>query len=99
MSRRLLLTGGIPVLGLVVLFAGLGFAARDLADVSITYRGNEYVGGRIVAAADAEREAATPTDERVDGLQVWVRAADQAVPPVVFLLRPDGRFHRYERSG
>jgi hypothetical protein len=99
MSRRLVLTGGIPIVGLIVLFAGLAFAARDLADVSIAYRGNDYAGGRIVSAAEAQGESAAPTDDRVDGLQVWVRATEEAVPTVVFLLRADGRFHRYERTG
>ena len=98
MSRRLLLTGGIPVLGLVVLFAGLALATRDLASLSIEYAGREYTGGRIVSAADAEAAAAAPTDERVDGLQVWLPAGGEAVPRVVFLLRADGRFHRYRRA-
>lgn len=95
MSRRLLLTAGIPLVGLVVLFAGLALATRDLADVTVDFRGNEYVGGRVVSATDAEREAAAPTDERVNGLQVWLRASEEATPAVLFLLRADGRFHRY----
>lgn len=98
MSRRLLLTGGIPVLGLIALFAGLALATRDLADVSISYAGQQYTGGRVVPAADASAAGAQPTDERVNELQVWVPPAGLTVSPVVFLLRADGSFHRYERA-
>ncbi len=98
MSRHLILTGGIPVIGLVVLFAGLALATRDLADVSIEYAGREYTGGRVVSAADAAAAGAAPTDERVGDLQVWLPASEEAVPRVVFLLRADGRFRRYTRA-
>jgi len=98
MSKRLLLTGGIPVLGLIALFAGLALATRDLADVTITYAGQEYNGGRIVPAADATAGGAQPTDERINELQVWLPPAGPAAPEIVFLLRADGRFHRYERA-
>jgi hypothetical protein len=98
MSRRLLLTGGIPVVGLIALFAVLALATRDLADVTIAYGGQQYNGGRIVPAGEAAAAGAQPTDERVGELQVWVPPAGAAAPPVVFLLRADGRFHRYERE-
>jgi hypothetical protein len=96
MSRRLLLTGAIPILGLVALFAGLALSTRDLADVRIEYAGNAYVGGRVVSAAEAARDDVVRTDERVDGLQVWVPRPREAAAPLVYLLRPDGRYHRYE---
>lgn len=99
MSRRLLLTGGIPILGLIFLFAGLALATRDLADVSVTYDGHDYTGGRIVAASEAAREGAAPTGERIDGLQVWVPQPQTPAQPVLLLLRADGRFHRYELEG
>jgi hypothetical protein len=99
MSRRLLYTGGIPILGLLLLFAGLALATRDLADPSVTYAGREYTGGRVVAAAEAPREALLPTEVRVDGLQVWVERAAAAPPPVLYLQRADGRFHRYTLGG
>jgi hypothetical protein len=98
MTRRLVLTAGIPIIGLVVLFAGLALATRDLAAVTIEYRGEAYTGGRVVSADAAAAEQATPTDERVGALQVWIPAGTGAVPALVFLLRADGRFHRYERS-
>lgn len=94
MSRRLLLVAGIPLIGLVVLFAGLALATRDLADLRVEYAGNEYTGGRVVSAAEAGD--VVPTDERIDGLQVWVPRPDAATAPAVFLLRADGRYHRYE---
>lgn len=96
MSRRLLLTAGIPILGLVALGAVLALAARDLADLRIEYAGNTYTGGRVVPADEAGD--LVPTDERIDGLQVWVPRPAEAAAPAVYLLRPDGRFHRYERD-
>ena len=99
MSRRLLLTGGIPILGLLVLFAGLALATRDLADPSVGYAGREYTGGRVVAAAEVGRGTLVPTETRVDGLQLWVPRAAAAPPPVVYLQRADGRFHRYRLAG
>lgn len=99
MSRRLLLTGVIPILGLLVLFAGLALATRDLADPSLRYAGRQYTGGRVVAAAEAGRDALLPTETRVDGLQLWVPGGAPAPPPVVYLQRADGRFHRYRLAG
>lgn len=95
MSRRLLLTGGIPILGLIFLFAGLALATRDLADLSVAYAGREYTGGRVVSASEARSGELVPTETRIDGLQVWLRTASAAVPPVLYLQRGDGRFHRY----
>jgi hypothetical protein len=94
MSRRLLLTAGIPLVGLVALLAGLALATRDLAEVRVEYAGNAYTGGRVVPAAEAGD--VVPTDERLNGLQVWVPRPAEAAAPAVFLLRADGRFHRYE---
>ncbi len=94
MSRRLLLTAGIPIVGLVALTGALALATRDLADVRIVYAGNSYTGGRVVTPAEVGD--AVPTDERIDGLQVWVPRPSEAAAPLVFLLRADGRFHRYE---
>ena len=92
MSRRLLLTGGIPILGLLLLFAGLALATRDLADPSVAYAGREYTGGGVVSVGTEEL---VPTETRLDGLQVWVPRIPVAVPAAVYLQRPDGRFHRY----
>ena len=72
MSRRLLLTGAIPILGLVALFAGLALATRDLAEVRIEYGGNAYTGGRVVSPAAAAGGGHGPERERVEGLQVGV---------------------------
>jgi hypothetical protein len=94
MSRRLLLTAGIPILGLVALGAALALATRDLADLRVEYAGSSYTGGRVVAAAEAGD--VVPTDERIGGLQVWVPRPSEAAAPAVYLLRADGRFHRYE---
>lgn len=99
MSRRLVLTGGIPILGLLALFAGLALATRDLADPTVAYGGREYTGGRLVSAAEAGRDALLPTEERIDGLQVWVPRDAAASPPVIYLQRADGRFHRYRLAG
>jgi hypothetical protein len=100
MSRRLLFTGGIPVLGLLVLFAGLALATRDLADVAVAYEGREYTGGLVVSAAEAGSDELLPTERRIDGLQVWVpRASGATPPPVLYLQRADGRFHRYRSAG
>ena len=93
MSRRLLLTGGIPILGLLLLFAGLALVTRDLADPSVTYAAREYTGGTVVSMGTDEL---VPTELRIDGLQVWVPRIPVAAPPTIYLLRPDGRFHRYE---
>ncbi|HWN22645.1 MAG TPA: hypothetical protein VNP93_11775 [Gaiellaceae bacterium] len=92
MSRRLLYTGGIPILGLLLLFAGLALVTRDLADPSVTYAGREYTGGAIVTVASDEL---VPTELRLDGLQVWLPRIAVAVPPTIYLQRADGRFHRY----
>jgi hypothetical protein len=99
MSRRLLFTGGIPILGLLVLFAGLALATRDLADVTVAYAGREYTGGLVVSAAEAGGDELLPTEIRVDGLQAWVPRAAAGPPPVLYLLRADGRFHRYRLAG
>ena len=99
MSRRLLLTGGIPILGLLLLFAGLALATRDLADPSVTYAGREYNGGRVVSAAEVGRVELLPTETRVNGLQAWVPRAAAVPPPVVYLQRGDGRFQRYRLAG
>ena len=98
MSRRLLFTGGIPILGLLVLFAGLALATRDLADVSVAYGGRAYTGGLIVSASEVGSDELLPTEARIDGLQVWVPRASGATPPVLYLQRADGRFHRYRSA-
>ncbi len=95
MSRRLLFIGGIPILGLLVLFAGLALATRDLADVSVAYAGREYTGGLVVSASEADDERLLPTESRIDGLQVWLPGAPAATPQFLYLQRADGRFHRY----
>jgi hypothetical protein len=92
MSRRLLFTGGIPILGLLLLFAGLALLTRDLADPSVTYAGRAYVGGGVVTVSSDDL---VPTELRLDGLQVWVPRIAVAIPPAIYLQRADGRFHRY----
>jgi hypothetical protein len=94
MSRRLLLTAGIPIVGLVALAGALALASRDLTDLRVQYGGNSYTGGRVVPAAEAGD--LVPTDERIGGLQVWVPRPAEAAASTVYLLRADGRFHRYE---
>ena len=68
MSRRLLLTGGIPILGLLSLFAGLALVTRDLADPSVTYAAREYTGGAVVSMASDELVPTERADRRPAGV-------------------------------
>ncbi|HWG56325.1 MAG TPA: hypothetical protein VNT58_07370 [Gaiellaceae bacterium] len=93
MNAKLLITAGIPIVGLLILVAGLGLAGREVSERTLEYRGERYTGRVLATQEEVDRTAAIATDDRVDGKQVF---AERRRPSrVLFLLRPDGRYDAY----
>ena len=96
MNARLFVIAGIPIVGVLILLVGLGLAGREVSDRTVEYRGERYIGSVLATQAEVDDAGARPTDDRLDGKQVF---AEQRTPPrALFLLRLDGRYDAYVLS-
>ena len=49
MNVRLFVIAGIPIVGVLILLAGLGMGAREVAERGIDYGGERYTGPVVVS--------------------------------------------------
>jgi hypothetical protein len=92
-STRLAVTLAIPVVGLLVLLAGIAFLADE--GLTLEYRGVQYVGGEVLERAPGAE--AVPTDDTVGGRQVWLTTLEHPEYDL-YLQLPDGRFQGFRRE-
>lgn len=98
MSTRLAVTLAIPLVGLLVLLAGIAFLADE--GLTLEYRGVQYVGGELLERAPstgARGAEAVPTDDTVGGRQVWLTTLEHPEYDL-YLQLPDGRFQGFRRE-
>ena len=86
MTRRLVIVVLIPVLGLLLLLAGLAVVGDKAT--SVDYAGRTWTGGTVEACP----ARATPAVDTIRGQQVLTG------PGVLVLLRPDGSCTVYREA-
>ena len=96
MTRRMLITVLLPVVGLLVLLGAIAVAARQQTTVS--YHGRPYEAAGALQPSEVSALGLEPTDERLGQRQVWLAPSAAAQPKTLYLQLADGRFQVYERT-
>jgi hypothetical protein len=93
MSRRLLATIAIPLLGLLFLLGGLAYLTGQVA--AVEYRGRAYEETGTVPST----RAYVPTPDRIGNRQVFVpERPGSGPPPAILLQSADGTLTAYRRA-